>query len=86
MDDPVHAALFDAESLARLTALADTDPSFVVHDFADPAAYLAFVASHAEVHTDSLHIAVCGLIARRRVTPGRRWGGRLPLERRRGEW
>ncbi|GAA2564786.1 MULTISPECIES: hydroxyacid dehydrogenase [Streptomyces] len=38
MDDPVHAALFDAESLARLTALADTDPSFVVHDFADPAA------------------------------------------------
>lgn len=38
------------------------------HQFSDPRDYLDFVATHAEIHTDSLHIAICGLIARRSVT------------------
>ncbi len=33
-----------------------------------PAGYLDMVAEAADVHTDSLHVAVCGLIARRSVT------------------
>ncbi|MEV6963380.1 hydroxyacid dehydrogenase [Streptomyces sp. NPDC051207] len=36
MDPPVREALFDAETLERLTALADTDPAVVVRDFTDP--------------------------------------------------
>ncbi|MBA2950851.1 hydroxyacid dehydrogenase [Streptomyces himalayensis] len=38
MDAPVRDALFDQASLDRLAALADSDPSLVVADFADPAA------------------------------------------------
>jgi phosphoglycerate dehydrogenase-like enzyme len=38
MDAPVRDALFDQAALDRLAALADTDPSLVVGDFADPAA------------------------------------------------
>jgi phosphoglycerate dehydrogenase-like enzyme len=37
MDLPVRRALFDDAALARLLAVADTDPSCVVGDFADPA-------------------------------------------------
>ncbi|MFE5243933.1 MULTISPECIES: hydroxyacid dehydrogenase [unclassified Streptomyces] len=37
MEPKVRDALFDQESLARLTAVADTDPSLVVDDFGDPA-------------------------------------------------
>ncbi|GHH43326.1 hydroxyacid dehydrogenase [Streptomyces candidus] len=37
MDPPVMQALFDEESLARLTRIADTDPARVVRDFHDPA-------------------------------------------------
>ncbi len=47
MDPPVHAALFDRAALDRLAALADTDPSLVVRDFADPA--VAGVLAEAEV-------------------------------------
>ncbi len=46
MDPPVHAALFDRAALDRLAALADTDPSLVVRDFADPA--IADALTHAE--------------------------------------
>jgi hypothetical protein len=35
MDRPVYEALFDRAALDRLTALADTDPSLLVRDFAD---------------------------------------------------
>jgi orotate phosphoribosyltransferase len=38
------------------------------HQFTDPRDYLDFVAMHAEIHTDSLHCAILGLIAKRRVT------------------
>lgn len=37
MDLPVRDALFDRAALERLAAVADTDPSVVVRDFADPA-------------------------------------------------
>ncbi|MFF8382453.1 hydroxyacid dehydrogenase [Streptomyces kanasensis] len=37
MDPPVRDALFDAATLERLAAVADTDPALVVRDFADPA-------------------------------------------------
>jgi phosphoglycerate dehydrogenase-like enzyme len=47
MDPPVHAALFDRAALDRLTALADTDPSLVVRDFADPAAGGALAQAEA---------------------------------------
>jgi phosphoglycerate dehydrogenase-like enzyme len=47
MDAPVHEALFDRAALDRLAALADTDPSYVVQDFADPGA--AGVLAEAEV-------------------------------------
>ncbi|GAA3016578.1 2-hydroxyacid dehydrogenase [Streptomyces fulvorobeus] len=46
MDPSVSKALFDRMALDRLTALADTDPSLVVEDFADPA--LAQVLARAE--------------------------------------
>jgi hypothetical protein len=36
--------------------------------FSGPAEYVAFVAGHRRVVTDSLHIAVAGLMARRHVT------------------
>ncbi|MBT2488640.1 hydroxyacid dehydrogenase [Streptomyces sp. ISL-96] len=36
MDPPVFEALFDADALDRLAAVADTDPTAVVRDFADP--------------------------------------------------
>ncbi|MFV0138187.1 hydroxyacid dehydrogenase [Streptomyces sp. HMX87] len=36
MAPPVHRALFDAEALARLAAVADTDPALVVEDFTAP--------------------------------------------------
>jgi exopolysaccharide biosynthesis predicted pyruvyltransferase EpsI len=42
-----------------------TDPRY---DFTDGRDYLDFVATHARLFTDSLHVAICGLIARREVT------------------
>ncbi|MFI9616236.1 hydroxyacid dehydrogenase [Streptomyces sp. NPDC052023] len=45
MDPPVREALFDGPALDRLTTLADTDPSLVVHDFADPAAATALAGA-----------------------------------------
>jgi exopolysaccharide biosynthesis predicted pyruvyltransferase EpsI len=36
--------------------------------FSDPGEYLRHVARHRRVITDSLHVAVCGLLARRHVT------------------
>ncbi|WP_454337711.1 hydroxyacid dehydrogenase [Streptomyces glaucescens] len=47
MDAAVRQALFDAAALDRLTRVADTDPSLVVGDFADPAA--AGALAEAEV-------------------------------------
>ncbi|MFJ9054980.1 hydroxyacid dehydrogenase [Streptomyces sp. NPDC102409] len=47
MEPSVRDALFDQESLARLVAVADTDPSLVVHDFGDPA--VADALDRAEV-------------------------------------
>ncbi|MEV0094139.1 hydroxyacid dehydrogenase [Streptomyces sp. NPDC050738] len=37
MEESVRDALFDEEAYARLAQVADTDPSVVVRDFADPA-------------------------------------------------
>lgn len=42
-----------------------TDPR---HQFSNGSAYFEFVASHRELVTDCLHVAICGLIARRNVT------------------
>ncbi|MER6345600.1 hydroxyacid dehydrogenase [Streptomyces sp. NPDC001595] len=47
MDGPVREALFDAAALDRLTRVADTDPTLVVGDFADPAAADALAAAEA---------------------------------------
>ncbi|MCS0636632.1 hydroxyacid dehydrogenase [Streptomyces sp. LP05-1] len=47
MDPPVRAALFDEAALARLVALAETDPALVVRDFADPAAAGALAGAEA---------------------------------------
>ncbi|MFC8228905.1 hydroxyacid dehydrogenase [Streptomyces sp. NPDC057287] len=47
MEPSVRDALFDQESLARLVAVADTDPSLVVDDFGDPA--VAGALGEAEV-------------------------------------
>lgn len=38
------------------------------HEFSDPWDYLEFIARHRSIVTDCLHVAICGLIARRRVT------------------
>lgn len=38
------------------------------HMFSDPGDYLEFVGAHAEIVTDSVHVAICGLMAGRRVT------------------
>lgn len=48
------------------------------HSFFDPADYLAFIARHTEIHTDCLHVAICGLIAGREVTL---YGTRLHKQR-----
>ncbi|GHB24760.1 2-hydroxyacid dehydrogenase [Streptomyces clavifer] len=47
MDPSVRDALFDQESLARLSVVADTDPSVVVDDFTDPSALSALSGAEA---------------------------------------
>ncbi|WP_374222709.1 NAD(P)-dependent oxidoreductase [Streptomyces spinoverrucosus] len=43
----MREALFDGTALDRLTTIADTDPSLVVRDFADPAATAALARAEA---------------------------------------
>lgn len=64
--NPVHAVgKFFVAADEGLFKGVGTDPRY---DFTDGQSYLEFVAAHKEIHTDSLHVAVCGLIAGRDVT------------------